>query len=612
MTVISIPDSANILINTWGGIIGLLWCAFILAIFLYFRIKYLPPLRRVFTNMRSARLRLEDDSTDPTKCFPETHGHLYHLWNEFLNQRRGTTVFVFGQEVSTIDIEEIFTEERVLEGYNRNLAVTVAGVLTGLGILGTFLGLIIGMAGLGTEIVEMVENIGQLLSGMWAAFLTSVVGIACSLWWLVSDRSLLHNMQRETARFFTTVRQHFPVESTDRLLHRLLTVEQEEKDAIKDSKQLLEEQNSILQSMSFDLAAQFANALDQRLTERLTPAFESMTATLQSLAVQFGERHADAMQYMVDSFQKKLSENLENQFNELANAIAHAAEWQGKVHRELETLVDRVQEACDRQLEVIDHTREASNLFVDSIDELGAAHDKIARTSSGLNEVSERVRSSVVSLLEQLDERTRALLESMSSALEHGAARISSLTADLDSTIRSLRDQQEIYREANEEIRTALATQIDAIDEQVRSLVEFWSSFEAGLEELGNELKDSVSTFSSITTDRLRQIFASFDAEMAKVVDHLAGTLAEIRDVTDELPSSIHEFQQVITSAVTPISDASRSIGELTTSLKALNVTSSTSRASHPTTPQDQAARVVSTQQSESAKEAHVAVTHNT
>lgn len=80
------------------------------------------------------------------------------------------------------DIEEYINEDLVdrigKNFYNSNMP----GTLTGLGILGTFLGLSMGLASFsGEDILTISDSMGPLLEGMKVAFHTSVYGIFLSL-----------------------------------------------------------------------------------------------------------------------------------------------------------------------------------------------------------------------------------------------------------------------------------------------------------------------------------------------------------------------------------------------------------------------------------------------
>ena len=81
------------------------------------------------------------------------------------------------------DTREYINEETVVnKPGHAQLAELIPGLLTSLGILGTFMGLMQGLTSVDFSNAEgTIQSIPQLLSGMKFAFATSVAGIACSL-----------------------------------------------------------------------------------------------------------------------------------------------------------------------------------------------------------------------------------------------------------------------------------------------------------------------------------------------------------------------------------------------------------------------------------------------
>lgn len=78
----------------------------------------------------------------------------------------------------------------------------VSGMLTGLGILGTFLGLSLGLGAFsGDDIFAISDNVGSLLSGMKVAFHTSVYGIFFSLVFNVVYRSIMSDAYETVNEF---------------------------------------------------------------------------------------------------------------------------------------------------------------------------------------------------------------------------------------------------------------------------------------------------------------------------------------------------------------------------------------------------------------------------
>lgn len=84
----------------------------------------------------------------------------------------------------------------------------ISGTLTGLGILGTFLGLSMGLGAFsGDDIFTITDNVGALLSGMKVAFHTSVYGIFFSLVFNIAYRSIMSDAYDTLNEFLNVFRQ---------------------------------------------------------------------------------------------------------------------------------------------------------------------------------------------------------------------------------------------------------------------------------------------------------------------------------------------------------------------------------------------------------------------
>ena len=82
----------------------------------------------------------------------------------------------------TCDLEEYINEDLLDQISASHFNSNIAGTLTGLGILGTFFGLSLGLGSFsGNDIFTISDNVGPLLDGMKVAFHTSVYGIFFSL-----------------------------------------------------------------------------------------------------------------------------------------------------------------------------------------------------------------------------------------------------------------------------------------------------------------------------------------------------------------------------------------------------------------------------------------------
>lgn len=109
---------------------------------------------------------------------------------------------------ASCDLEEYINED-LLDRVGMNFFNSgVSGTLTGLGILGTFLGLSMGLGAFsGDDIFTISDNVGYLLSGMKVAFHTSVYGILFSLVFNFAYRSIMSDAYETLAEFLKVFRQ---------------------------------------------------------------------------------------------------------------------------------------------------------------------------------------------------------------------------------------------------------------------------------------------------------------------------------------------------------------------------------------------------------------------
>lgn len=585
------------LIAFFQGIISsfasLLICATIILLGVIGVWRYLWPLWRIARALEDAARSLGSGGSEPAALFSRGPHHLNVLWAEYRRLRERSTVNCDGESICTAEPEDVFTEQAVLGGsYNRGLALTLPGVFTGLGILGTFMGLVAGLSGIPLNDPNGIsEGAGQLIGGMTTAFNTSLVGIVLSLLWLFVHRRSSRRLHEASGRFFDAIRKRYRIEGADALLQRLLSVGRDGVAATREGttilaghtpifrdqtaelrqlretagaqREALDEQKAILQNLGSDLATAFQDKLDESLGRTLAPALESIAQTLSDHSDRVRDNQAESLRQMVEAFQASLSDQLGGQFEGLAKTLESAGEWQTRVHGQLDTLVDRMQQTSDAQLQVLERSTTACDLFSSSIGELGEMHQR-------LQETSRKVEAGTGALLAQFNgiavnvERVAAELDTCVSAV---AEQASALT----DRIAALGAQQETYRQANEAIRVQLAKQLDSVSGQVAELTGFWRRHREELDALGEKLRSSVNEFGTFTAEKLGEVFQRFDSEMAKVVEHLSGTLADVREVTEDLPGAVERLREGLQGSTGAITAASGTLGELSRNLRTLD-----------------------------------------
>lgn len=145
----------------------------------------------------------------------------------------------------------------------------ISGTLTGLGILGTFLGLTLGMSSFsGNDIFTISDNIAPLLDGMKVAFHTSVYGIFFSLIFTFVYRSLMADAYAKLSAFQSAFREYaMPVAcNTDENMSAMLIYQANMANSLKSIMELLKG-NAMEQTRGVEqIVQQFMNLMSDTMS----------------------------------------------------------------------------------------------------------------------------------------------------------------------------------------------------------------------------------------------------------------------------------------------------------------------------------------------------------
>lgn len=107
------------------------------------------------------------------------------------------------------DIEEVINEDILALLSWRQIVGQIPGIMTGLGILGTFIGLLVGIRGVGFNTVEAaLSTVQSILNGINIAFYTSISGVILSIIFNLIYNILWNMMSRELGVFIEDFRRY--------------------------------------------------------------------------------------------------------------------------------------------------------------------------------------------------------------------------------------------------------------------------------------------------------------------------------------------------------------------------------------------------------------------
>jgi len=413
---------------------------------------------------------------------------------------------------------QFFSWDALVPLESQRISRILPAVFSSIGILGTFTGIVLGLGtiNLGNS-AQLMSSVEGLLGGMNTAFLSSLTGIALSIFWLISHRWLRANLEMNLAELCERIEKKFPIwDSAEVIRFSLVSQDRQLK--------ILDDQKLTLQNLGTDLVG----AIETAMGKTMTPALSELSASFTALAESVQGNQIEGIQEVAREFREQLMGAVESDFERLTQGVKSAIDLQEQTASKLSTFFVELERVSSGQVELLSATKLASDQFSSSIEGLAEVHGQIRESVPVLSDVAE----------------TAATL------------------------LAEARVQSEELAKANSGLREALAQQVDEVQAQVNQLSVFGEEFTGSLTGFRTELQDSIMEFRNVAAERLGQVFERFDSEMARVVDHLSGTLAELREVTESLPAGARELSAVVDGLTTPMNEMTEAIDSVKNSLE--------------------------------------------
>ncbi len=328
--------------------------------------------------------------------------------------------------------QEYINEDTVVyKPGHAQLAEMIPGLLTSLGILGTFMGLMQGLTGLDlNDASKTIQSIPTLLTGMRFAFATSVAGIVCSLTFNMVNRVAVGHAFKALDAFdeaFYELAMPRPLDPEVQMIC------QKQDDELN------------MQRTADQVGGQLAAAVEMGVGRAVQP----MSMAMENFIKGASREQVDGVQRIVNQFMGQMNAAMSGQVAALADTLAQMNQTQVAVQQNLqrtlrlgESLVEdamRIQQSShtlaaslDESAQVFTAARqeELLALMQDAADQQGA----VARSLGGIHaELAETLRE-LTAWAERNggNDAVASQAEALSAALERARRSTDALTVRLN------------------------------------------------------------------------------------------------------------------------------------------------------------------------------------
>lgn len=555
-----------------------------------FVVRFIVPALRIGADLQAAIAALKgirpgqgEKLTDLDRIEIEVmrNDKLQHCWAEFTETLHPQTrVNQVGQEEvvrwrATAMAEAFFTEQALVDTpLKTEFYKHLPGILTGVGIIGTFSGLILGLIDfrVSTNADEVRQSLAVLIQNVGHAFIVSASAIALAMLFTWIEKSLVTKRYREVESLCQMLDSLFDAGAGEEYLARLVQASETSatqaaqiKDSlVTDLKEILSE----LTRQQIEAAAvnnqQLSQTLVQTFSESLKEPISRISEAVNRVSGDQGDAVNKLLTDVLSSFTSQMQDMFGGQMNGMNEALQQTSvaiqAAAGKFDELAANLENAGQGAADKmagRMEEIINAAEARqeamnarmNEFVEEI--RGAVKASQSETSERMQALLAEMGEKVAGVVAQLDQQSRNAADGHQAHLAHLGEQLTSMVGQLQ-----VQGKQAADAHAAQQAQFAMQaeTNLQSMTEQVGALT-------AAVREASQEMRQSIAQLSTATRDGIERMNTGANTlnaatgAFSRSVDGLTGVTDKITGTTDKLSLAANALNGATQSSMQVIND---------------------------------------------------------
>ncbi|GAB7230950.1 MotA/TolQ/ExbB proton channel family protein [Vibrio rotiferianus] len=444
---------------------------------------------------------------------------------------------------------------------------STTNILTSLGILGTFAGIVVGLMEFNpTDIDGSIES---LLAGLKTAFLTSLVGMAASIIY----KAILGTIPQkgEDAVKGVGPEEIFQVMSQQlRSSNELLASIKGEEDTS------LVSQLKILRTDINDGQKEQTAYQNLKITQT-----EKFQATLWEKMDEFGEllsksateQVINALKEVIVEFNDKLTEQFGENFKRLDESVKKLVDWQENYKDQLEDMATKYQLGVDaissteKSVASINERAEAIPATMEKLHQvMELGHGQVTELEHRLEafkDLRDKAVEAMPQIREQMDNTMSVIGESVKAASTHYESMLQESQSIIDNFSSTATQSVEVMRVNLEEGAVKVSNELEnraveiggRLAEASNDIQEQVGTATGGLHNMTNYLTDTTEQVRQHLEDSITDLNGQLRVLVADIKDDARETGNVLKEANQELLNSTKEIQSETTSAIAKLQD---------------------------------------------------------
>ena len=454
---------------------------------------------------------------------PKVTGALWREFDESLVYSADKT-----RLFNTLDAEHFFNNYTLAYGLTSSRFLAAApSFLTAVGVLGTFVGLTIGLKDLqinASDVDAMKEGVSAMINGAAVAFMTSVWGVALSLLVNLFEKEVERRSLRQLRDLQQRIDFLYPRLPAEHSLVQIAAATDESKEALQE--------------------------LHERIGDRLQETVSGMSSSMQEAFTEaINTVMAPAIKSLVNNTSQQSSQVLEQLVSNFMDGMKTAGSEQGQL---MKSAAEEVRQA------VAGMTERMEAMFRQLDEQQSRSREYTEGSSREFAQLLEQQRADAAKREAEMEQRFNQLMEQMEQKVSAQFAK-----AAEDERIRAA-SQNEMqakiaagFQRQIEQFNNASSDQIRAISEvSTKQQGEMAQAFESAL----GGLQTLISSQSAAATEREAVIESRFNSQLERLAAEQQQLLAAVTQGAQQAQQQMIELTRQHQQLITEMGTVSRSV----------------------------------------------------
>lgn len=485
---------------------------------------------------------------------------LRQAWDNYKKTFHDVYETVDGEDVpvdslTTVPSEAFFTESIIVDiPLKVDFYKHLPGIITGIGIIATFLGLLAGLLAFDPagNPEKVQDSLALLLNGVAEAFMASGLAIAAAMYITWREKSWLRQCYAQLQRLNTAIDNAFtPDESGEEYLAKLLKSSQaNEANArqLKDSlvndlkammTNLVEENKrnqtafaSQLSQSYAETSQSMASQIGESITDTLQAPLDKIASSVQQVSGDQGSAVQELMTDVLTAFMSKLETTFGSQMTGMSEMMTQSVTAMREMQSGFSQLITDMQVSSESSTKALEHqmTKMMEDIQNKQNEMSVQMSDMVEQLSTGANKIGEQGLYAV----EQLNNKTTELVAGLGDAMSELLSSVAEQRIQQDKHISE--NQQKLHEQSSE--------LIDNLGIEVKELL-------VHSQEAVQAYKDNLQKLSQVTTESISGMNNGAE-KMRLAADRFTtagSSFGEVAEKTSELIAQVSATSTNMTSA---------------------------------------------------------------